>query len=76
MKKVIAILLLLSLFLIGCDAGEGFTECWGEYQLTDSGEHTLVQEDRPLYMTDGSEEGKLTANVLECEKVADYSKLG
>ena len=100
MKKAIAILLLLCLMLCGCDSGEGYTECWGEYGLTEHGEHILIQEDRTIYMTDGSEEGNLfddlssgdkikihvvlieeiegrfTANVLRCEKIPDYSKLG
>ena len=100
MNRIIIFLLLISLFLCACDAGEGYTECWGEYQLNESGEHILVQEDRTIYMTDSSEEGNLfnelssgdkikihivlieeidgrfTADVLHCEKVADYSKLG
>ena len=100
MKKVIAILLLFSLILCGCDSGEGYTECWGEYGLTEHGEHILIQDDRTIYMNDGSEEGNLfdklnpgekikihvvlieeiegrfTANVLRCEKIPDYSKLG
>ena len=100
MNRIIIFLLLISLFLCACDAGEGYTECWGECRLTENGGHILVQDDRTIYMTDGSEDGnlfdtlsfgdnikihvvlikdtdgKLTTNVLRCEKVTDFSKIG
>ena len=69
MNRVIIFLLLISLFLCGCDAGEGYTECWGEYQLTENGENILVQENRIIYMTDGSEKGNLFNKLTSGDQI-------